>query len=61
MMLLMRGHVGEEVELLKHHADFAADGVEVAHVVGHFDAVDHDPALLMLFEPVDHADEGGLA
>ena len=32
----------EQVELLEHHADLAADGVDVLEVVGQLDAVDDD-------------------
>ena len=53
--------VREEVELLEDHADLATDGVEVADVVSHLNAVDDDAALLVLFQAVDHADEGGFA
>ncbi|SIK51626.1 Uncharacterised protein [Mycobacteroides abscessus subsp. abscessus] len=53
--------MGEKIEVLEHHADVAAHGVDVFEVVGEFDAIDNDLALLMLFEPVDAADQGGLA
>ena len=51
----------EEVELLEDHAGLAADGVEVADVVRHFDAVDDDAPALVLFETVDGPQEGRLA
>ena len=51
----------EQVEVLEHHADLAADFVDFLQVVGQFDAVDDDLALLVLFEPVDAADHGRFA
>ena len=51
----------EQVEMLEHHADFAPDLVDLLQVVGEFDAVDDDLALLMLLEPVDAADQRRLA
>ena len=53
--------VGKQVELLEHHADFRADGRDVAHIIGQFDPVDHDIAAFMDFETVDTADHGRLA
>jgi hypothetical protein len=47
--------------VLEHHADLAADRVDVLHVVGELDPVDHDVALLVLLQPVDAADHGRLA
>ena len=40
----------------KHHADFAAHFVDLLQVVGEFDAINDDLALLVLFQPVDAAD-----
>ena len=51
----------EEVEVLEHHADFAADLVDALEVVGELGAVDDDAALLVLLEPVDAADHRRLA
>ena len=34
--------VREQVELLEHHADLRADGVDGLHVVGELDAVDDE-------------------
>jgi hypothetical protein len=59
--VLERGEVREQVERLEHHADLAADGGDVADVVGELDAVDDDLAALVLLEAVDRADEGRLA
>ena len=47
--------------MLEHHADLAADLVDLLEVVGQLDAVDDDAALLMLLEPVDAADHGRFA
>src|SRR5436305_2996507 len=54
--ILQDREMGEEVELLKHHADLAADRLDVLDVGGELDAVDDDLAALMLLEPVDAAD-----
>jgi hypothetical protein len=51
----------EQVEVLEHHADLAADLVDALQVIGEFDAVDDDMARLVLLEPVDAADERRLA
>ena len=53
--------MGEEVERLEHHADFAPHLVDALEVAGEFDAVDADHAALMLLEPVDAADQRRLA
>ena len=55
------GEVGKQVEALEHHADFGADLVDLAQVVGELRAIDDDLALLMLLEPVDAADQRGFA
>ena len=51
----------EQVEVLEHHADFAAHLVDLLQVVGELDAVDDDLALLVLLQPVDAADHRRLA
>ena len=51
----------EQVEVLEHHADLAADLVDALEVVGELDAVDDDSALLVFLQPVDAADHGRLA
>jgi hypothetical protein len=53
--------VREEVELLEDHADLAADGADVADIVGELDAVHHDLPALVFLEPVDGSDECRLA
>ena len=53
---------GNRLKLLKHHADFAAHGVDVLDLIGEFDAVDKDlDPCIVLFEPVDAANQGRLA
>ena len=59
--VLQHGQVREQVELLEHHADFLAHVVDGLDIVGELDAVHRQVALLVLFEPVDAADQGGLA
>ena len=51
----------EQVEVLEHHADLAAHLVDLLEIVGELDAVDDDPALLVLLQPVDAADHRRLA
>lgn len=46
----------EQIEMLKHHADLAADRIDLLEIVGEFDAVDDDLALLVFFQSVDAAD-----
>src|SRR5215472_1192007 len=46
----------EQVELLEHHADFAADRLDVLDVRGQLDPSDDDLAALMLLQTVDAAD-----
>jgi hypothetical protein len=50
--------VREEVERLEHHADLAADRLDVLDVVGEGDAIDDDVARLVLFQAIDAADQG---
>ena len=61
VQVLEHREVREQVELLEHHADVAAHRVDRLHVVGELDAVDDEVARLMLLEPVDAADQRGLA
>jgi uncharacterized transporter YbjL len=46
----------KQVEVLKAHADFAADLVDLLQIVGQFRTVDDDLAGLVLFQTVDAAD-----
>ena len=55
------GQVREQIELLEHHAHLLADRVNRFDVVGQLNAVNDQPALLVLFQPVDAADQRGLA
>jgi hypothetical protein len=50
--------VREKVEVLKNHAHFFADLLNVLQVIGQFDAIDDNPAALMFLQPVDAADQG---
>ena len=46
--VLQHGQMREQVELLEHHADFAAHRVEALRCRSELDAVDDDPALLVV-------------
>jgi len=59
--VLQDREVREQVELLEHHADLAPHRVGVALRGREVDAVDHDAPFLHRLEPVDAADQGGLA
>src|SRR5690606_18345640 len=59
--VLQDGQVREEVEVLEHHAHFAAHFVDALEIGRQLGAVDDDLAFLMLFEAIDAADQGGLA
>ena len=59
--VLQHGQVWKQIELLEHHADLAADRVDVLEVVSELDAIDDHPAFLMLLQPVDAADQRRLA
>ena len=51
----------EQIEVLKHHTHLAADLVDVFQVIGQHRPVNHDLALLMLFQRVEAADQCRLA
>ena len=57
--VLLDGQVGEEVEVLEHHAHLLADGVDV--VIVHLHALKLDAAAGGDLQPVQAAQEGGLA
>ena len=57
--VLLDGQVGEEVEVLEHHAHLLAHGVNVGFV--HFHALKFDAAAGGDLQPVQAAQEGGLA
>ncbi len=59
--VLQHGQMGKQVELLEHHADIAADHIDIARGVIEFDAVDHDAPLAVFLQAVDAADHGRLA
>ncbi len=59
--VLQDGQVREQVEVLKHHAHFAADGLDLLEVRGQFGAIDNDATLLVLFQTVEAANGGRLA
>src|SRR5262249_29622485 len=48
-------------EMLKHHADLAADLIDLFQIRRQFHAINEDASRLMLFQTVDAADHGGLA
>jgi hypothetical protein len=56
--VLQHRQVREQVELLEDHADLAADGLDIANVVGQLNAVDDDLAALMILQAVDTANKG---
>ena len=51
----------EELEVLEHHADVAAELGQVGLGVAHVDAVDENLALLEGLKRIDRLDERGLA
>ena len=59
--VFQHGQVREQIEVLKNHADFLADGFNVFQVVGQFHPVHDDVALLVLLQAVDAADHRGFA
>ncbi|MCY1541809.1 hypothetical protein D9M68_775120 [compost metagenome] len=59
--VLQHGHVRKQVEMLEHHADFAAVGVDVGLRVGEVEAVDAHRAGVEFLEAVEAAQEGRLA
>ncbi len=51
----------EQVEVLEHHADFAADRLDLLEVAGQLHAVDDDAPLLVFLQAIEAANGGGLA
>src|SRR5262245_10987857 len=47
--------------MLEHHTDLAAHLLDLLKVLGELDAIDHEPALLPVLDPVDATQQGGLA
>ena len=50
--------MGEQVELLEHHAHFPADGFYIVQIIGQACAIHYNAALLVLFQTVNTADQG---
>ncbi len=59
--VFQNGQMREEIEVLEHHADFAAHFIDLLEIVGQLDIVDDDLALLVFFQTVDTADHGRFA
>ena len=59
--VFQHGHVGEQVEVLEHHADFTAVGIHVGLRVGQLQAVDAHRTRIERLQPIQAAQEGGLA
>jgi hypothetical protein len=59
--VFQHGHVREQVEVLEHHADFAAVGVDVGFRVGQLQAVDAHRTRVEFFQAIEAAQEGRLA
>src|SRR4029077_16680076 len=55
------GQMGKQVEMLEHHADLAANLIDLFQVRGQFHTIDKDAAGLMLFQTVDASDHRRLA
>jgi len=53
--------VRKQVEALKHHADFATNRIQIAHIVIQLDAIDDDVAAIVFFEAIERAQESRLA
>jgi len=51
------GQMREQIEVLEHHADLGADGIDVLQIRGQKRAVDLNAALLVLLQRVDAADQ----
>ncbi len=47
----------EQIERLEHHARLAPDLLDVAHVIGEFDAVDDDRSSVVALETIDAANQ----
>ena len=56
-----RGHVREQIEMLEHHADFAAIGVDVGFRVGQLQAVNADRTRVEFLQTIKAAQESRLA
>jgi hypothetical protein len=47
--------------MLEHHADFAANALDLLHVVAQFLTIHHNSPALVFLQPIDAANGGGLA
>ena len=56
-----RRQMRKQVELLEHHADLAAHGVDIFERIGQLDTVHRDAPAVVGLEPVDAADHRRLA
>ncbi|STI27198.1 Uncharacterised protein [Escherichia coli] len=43
----------EEIEMLKDHSHFLPDALNIADIFIKFDAIYHDPSLLMFFQMIN--------
>ena len=59
--VFQHGHVREQVEVLEHHADFAAVGVDVGFRIGQVQAINAHRAGIQLFQAIQAAQKGRLA
>jgi hypothetical protein len=51
--------VGEKVKLLENHPGLGTYLFDIANIMGELDTIDHDLALLVLFQTVEGANESG--
>ena len=51
----------KKIELLEDHTDLASNGGDVLGILVQLNTVDDNTALIVLFEPIDAADERGFA
>ena len=47
----------EEIKLLKDHAGFSANFLDITHIMGEFDAINDDLTLLVFLQAVERANE----
>ena len=59
--VLQHGQVRKQIEVLEDHADFTANRLDLLEIAGQLHTIDDDPPLLMLLQPIQAADGGGLA
>ncbi len=56
--VLQNGQMREEVEVLEHHADFAAHFVDLLEIIGELNTINNDLAFLVFFQTIDATDHG---